>query len=258
MSEEAVLFELITPHIALVTLNRPDKKNAINGDITQGLANAINTVESNSSIRVAILNANGSVFCAGVDLSEVAAGRGKACITETGGFAGFVKEPRTKPWIATIDGAALGGGFELMLSCEMAVISLTSQLGLPEVKRGLLAAAGGAFRIGKSLPRAIANEIVATGRNIGAEEALNYGLVNRVTEPGKALESAIELAADIAKNAPLSVVNSLKLTKAAQESSEETLWNMTNQSIAMVMQSEDSKEGTRAFLEKREPQWQGK
>jgi enoyl-CoA hydratase/carnithine racemase len=258
MSEAAVLFERITPHIALVTLNRPDKKNAINGDITQGLSEAITTVESDPELRVAILAANGNVFCAGVDLGEVAAGRGAACNTPTGGFAGFVKEPRTKPWIAAIDGLALGGGFELMLTCEMAVITETSKLGLPEVKRGLMAAAGGVFRVGTSLPRVIANEIVTTGLPLSADRALQYGVVNRVVETGKAIAAATELAEEIASNAPISVVESLKLTKVANDNTESELWEMNTAAMKTVMSSADAKEGPRAFMEKRAPIWQGK
>jgi enoyl-CoA hydratase/carnithine racemase len=258
MTQPLELFERITPHIALVTLNRPDKKNAINGEITQGLSEAVKTVENDTELRVAILAAKGNIFCAGVDLAEVSAGRGKACMTATGGFAGFVTEPRTKPWIAAIDGLALGGGFELMLTCEMAVISQTSKLGLPEVKRGLIAGAGGAFRAGVSLPRAIANEVVTTGVPLSADRALQYGLVNRVVEPGNAVEAAKELAQEIASNAPISVVESLKLAKAAKDKTEPELWEMNGHAMKVITQSEDYKEGPRAFLEKRTPIWKGK
>lgn len=258
MSEQAVLFERITPHIALVTLNRPDKKNAINSDITQGLSKAIATVESDPQLRVAILAATGNVFCAGVDLGEVAAGRGAACMTETGGFAGFVKQPRTKPWIAAVDGLALGGGFELLLACDMAIISETSKLGLPEVKRGLIAAAGGAFRVGISLPRAIANEIVTTGLPLSADRALQYGVVNLVTQAGLVVNAATEMASEIASNAPLSVAHSLALSKSASDKTEAELWELTSKSAKTVMRSDDAKEGPRAFMEKRTPNWSGK
>jgi len=258
MPEEAVLFERITPHVALITLNRPDKKNAVNIDIAQGLSKAVHTVESDPDLRVAILAAKGNVFCAGADLGEVAAGRGTNCMTETGGFAGFVKEPRTKPWIAAVDGVALGGGFELILACDMAIITETSKLGLPEVKRGLLAAAGGAFRVGISLPRAIANEIVTTGLPLSAERALQYGVVNKVTKAGQAIEAAVEMANEIASNAPLSVTQSLALSRSAHDNTEAELWEMSDKSTIVVMSSDDAKEGPRAFMEKRAPLWSGK
>ncbi|QQD17351.1 enoyl-CoA hydratase/isomerase family protein [Spongiibacter nanhainus] len=258
MSEAHLLFERLSPHIAKVTLNRPDKHNVISGDIAEGLQNAVHTVENDPQLRVAILCANGKTFCAGADLAEVSAGRGHKLTTKTGGFAGFVHEPRSKAWIAAVDGLAFGGGFELLLACDLAVISRDSQLGLPEPKRGLIAAAGGAFRVGRSLPKAIAIELAVTGRPMTAERALHFGLVNAVAEPGQVISTATALAEEIAANAPLSVDHSLALCKAAAECSEEELWQKTQQAVPTIMGSDDAKEGMRAFMEKRPANWQGK
>jgi enoyl-CoA hydratase len=257
MSEPHLLFERLSPQVALITLNRPEKRNVISGDIAQGLHDAIQTVENDPLLRVAILTAKGKVFCAGADLAEVSAGRGHALTTKSGGFAGFVHEPRSKVWIAAVDGLALGGGFELLLACDLAVVSSDSQLGLPEVKRGLIAAAGGAFRVGRSLPRAIAIELAVTGRAMTAARALHFGLVNAVTEPGQVLNVAISLAEEIAANAPISVDQSLALCKAAPECDEAELWQRNQAAAGIVISSADSKEGMRAFLEKRPPNWQG-
>ena len=258
MSEPHLLFERLSPQIAVITLNRPEKRNVISGEIARGLQEAIQTIENDPELRVAILTAKGKVFCAGADLAEVSAGRGHALTTESGGFAGFVHEPRSKVWIAVVDGLALGGGFELLLACDLAVVSTEAQLGLPEVKRGLIAAAGGAFRVGRSLPRAIAIELAVTGRAMTAERALHFGLVNSLAEPGQVLKAAIALAEEIAANAPLSVDHSLALCKAAAECSEAELWQQTEAATPVIIKSADAKEGMRAFLEKRPANWQGK
>ena len=258
MNEPHLLFERLTPHIAKITLNRPDKHNAISGEIASGLQQAIRTVEEDPLLRVAILTAKGKSFCAGADLAEVSAGRGHALVTETGGFAGFVHEPRTKPWIAAVEGRALGGGFELLLACDLAVVGENAELGLPEVKRGLIAAAGGAFRVARSLPRAIAIEVAVTGRALSPERALHFGLVNDVTKAGEVEQRALALAEEIAGNAPISVLESLALCKAAAECDEEELWARTKTAAKVITQSNDAREGTRAFLEKRAPNWQGK
>lgn len=253
-----ILFERLTPQIAKITLNRPEKHNVISGEIAQGLSDAIRTVENDPKLRVAILTAKGKSFCAGADLAEVKAGRGHALTTPTGGFAGFVQEPRTKPWIAAVEGLALGGGFELLLACDLAVISENCELGLPEVKRGLIAAAGGAFRVARSLPRAIAIEVAITGRPLSPERALHFGLVNTVTPAGEVEQHAIALAEEIAANAPISVDQSLALCKAAAECDEVELWEKTQAAVPIVTGSNDAKEGMVAFLEKRKPNWQGK
>ena len=252
----AVLFERIGKHVALVTLNREDKRNAVNGDITRGLVSALETVENDPELRVAILAAKGTVFCAGADLSEIGKGGASMLTTKEGGFGGFVKASRTKPWIAAVAGKAFGGGCEFALACDLVIAGEQAQFGLPEVKRGLIAGAGGAFRIARALPRAVGIEMAITGQPITAQFALAHGMVNRVVE-GDVVAAAIEMANEIASNAPLSVQESLRLARSAFDLNEQELWDETDNSTAVVMKSEDAKEGPRAFLQKRAPEWKG-
>lgn len=253
----AVLFERVGKHIAVVTLNREEKRNAVNGDVTRGLTAAIEAVEQDPELRVAILAAKGPVFCAGADLSEVSKGAGSLLSTKEGGFGGFVRAHRTKPWIAAVAGKAFGGGCEFALACDLVVAGSAAQFGLPEVKRGLIAGAGGAFRIARALPRALGIEIAITGQPISAQQALQHGMVNRIVD-GDVVAAAIEIAQEIAGNAPLSVRESLRLARAAADFTEDELWAETEKGSATVMASEDAREGPRAFLEKRAPQWKGR
>lgn len=258
MNEQPVIFELIDQHIALVTLNRPEKRNAINGAVTRALEAAVQEVERNPAIRVAILQSSGEqIFSAGADLSEVMAGRGRELTTEAGGFAGFVKAERRKPWIAAVRGAAVGGGFELVLACDMVVAGSSASFGLPEAKRGVLAGAGGVFRLARSIPRAIALELLATGRSIEAQYGHTLGLVNRVVADADVLAEALRLAHEITANAPLSVLESLTIARVAHEHTEAELWQMSQAAAQRIIASADAKEGPRAFLEKRAPQWSG-
>ena len=175
---EAVLFEVIEPHIALVTLNRPEARNAVNGAVAAGLEQAVVRIESDPDLWVAILTGTGPVFCAGADLKEVSSGNGAALSTPNGGFGGFVRAKRTRLWIAAAQGHALAGGLELLLACDLAVAADTANFGLPEVKRSLVAGAGGVFRLPRAIPKAIALEIITTGDPIPATRAAQYGLVN--------------------------------------------------------------------------------
>lgn len=251
-----ILFERIGRHIALVTLNRPEARNAINVAMTQRLEEIVRTVERESELRVAILAAApGKAFCAGADLAEVAAGRGLSLMTPEGGFAGFVHAPRTKPWIAAVHGFAVGGGLEFSLACDMVVAADNAVFGLPEPKRGLIAAAGGMFRLPRAVPRAIALEMLTTGASITAQRAYELGLVNRVVTGDELAGAALALAEQIAANAPLSVRESLAMGRIAAERREDELWQMSTQATARVMASEDASEGPRAFVEKRAPVW---
>jgi enoyl-CoA hydratase/carnithine racemase len=256
---EPLLFERIDAHVVLLTLNRPEVRNAINGAVARGLEAAVEQVERDEDIRVAILAATGDKsFCAGADLSEVAAGRTADLMTERGGFAGFVRAKRSKPWIAAVDALCLGGGLEVSLACDMIVAGENASFGLPEVKRGIFAGAGGAFRLPRAVPRALAIEMIATGEPIGAHRAFECGLVNRLVPAGQALAAARRLAASIAANAPLAVRRSLELARAAADLDEPALWDLSARIGREIVASDDAREGPRAFLEKRPPRWTGR
>jgi enoyl-CoA hydratase/carnithine racemase len=259
--EEPVLFEKIGQHIALVTLNRPHARNAINPALAQALHRIREQVEADDEIRVAILAGSGAeVFCAGADLKALSAARpGDSGIsTEGGGFAGFVKAQRAKPWIAAVRGKAFGGGFELVLACDLVVAGKSALFALPEAKIGVLAAAGGAFRIARLLPRALANEILVTGKPVDAAFAHGFGLVNRVVDDAEVLDAAIALAGEIVNNAPVSIKASLEIVRAAGDMSEQELWTLNDAWGQRIIRTDDAKEGPRAFLEKRTPAWAGR
>ncbi|HIG21884.1 MAG TPA: crotonase/enoyl-CoA hydratase family protein [Henriciella marina] len=249
----------VKDHVAVVTLNRPDKRNAVNGAVASALGWICEETERDDDVRACILTSSlESTFCAGADLSEISKGNAGALSTKKGGFAGFVKFPRTKPWIAAVRGNALAGGCELPLACDMIVAADDSRFGLPEVKRGIFAGAGGVFRLPRALPRNIALEIVATGDPLPAERLYQLGLVNRMVASDKVLDEAKSLAAQIGVNAPLAVRKSLEVARQAYDGTESDLWKASNEASAIVFSSEDAKEGPRAFLEKRAPVWKGK
>lgn len=255
---DEVLFEIVDNHVAVITLNRPQVRNAINGALAQALDAAVKRVEADGEIRAAVLaSSHDKVFCAGADLSEIAAGRAHTLSTPDGGFAGFVDHTKTKPWIAAVDGAAFAGGCEIVLACDMITASEKGAFGLPEVKRGLFAGAAGVYRLPRRLPRNIGLELVATGEGLNAERAYALGLVNRLTPAGDALSAARELAAIIAANAPMSVRESLAIARRCQDLTEEELKPLSRAAAGRVFSSADAKEGPRAFLEKRSPVWKG-
>jgi enoyl-CoA hydratase/carnithine racemase len=251
-----LLFEQPEPGIAIVRFNRPHVRNAIDAAMTRRLEQLADRVERDPTIRVAILaSSNPQAFCAGGDLRALAQGDGAQLMTERGGFAGFADLPRSKPWIAAVCGAAVGGGFELALACDMIVASDDAWFGLPEVKRGLIAGGGGAWRLPRWLPRPIALELIATGDPIMAVRALAYGMINRVVPLAEVEGTALGLARAIASNSILAVAESLALARQAQGLSDAELQALSAAAGARILASEDAREGTRAFLEKRLPIW---
>ena len=255
----SVLFEVIEPHIALVTINRPEARNAVNGAVAQGLEAAVERVEQDPDLWAAILTGAGPhAFCAGADLKEVSTGRGAALATPKGGFGGFVRAARTKLWIAAAQGHALAGGLELLLSCDLAVVAETATFGLPEVKRSLVAGAGGVFRLPRALPKAIALEMIATGDPISAARAAQFGLVNVVVPASEVIAAALTLARRVTVNAPTAVRESLGVARQAYDLPEAALWEVCAAASQRVRQTEDFQEGPRAFVEKRPPRWVGR
>ena len=244
--------------VAVLTLNRPEARNAVNGDVAREMEAHLDTLEADDDIWLGIVAGNGPVFCAGADLKAIASGQAGELQTKRGGFAGIATRERTKPLIAAVDGPALAGGTEIVLSCDLVVASTNARFGIPEVKRSLVAAAGGLFRLPRALPLNVAMEAALTGDPISAERAAHFGLVNELVEPGQAKAAALALAERISANAPLAVRESRQVVLAALRGDDEHLWKITIEAMAKVMSSEDFNEGPRAFIEKRAPQWKGR
>jgi enoyl-CoA hydratase len=249
--------------IALITLNRPEARNAVNGDVAEGMEAAIDQLEADDNVWVGVLQANtegqaNPVFCAGADLKAINSGNAGGLNTKRGGFAGYAYRERTKPIVVAVDGLATAGGCEIVLASDLAVATTRSSFGLAEVKRNLIAAAGGLYRLPRAIGRAAAMEAILTGEPISAERAYSLGLISRLVEPGEATNAAFELAEKITAAAPLAVWASRRVILASAEEDEETLRRMSNEEFAAVMQSEDTKEGLEAFIEKRLPAWKGR
>lgn len=237
--------------VLLITLNRPEVRNAINGDIAQGLLAALAQLDGDASLSTGVLAGNGPGFCAGMDLKAFAA----SGIPD--GLPEVLHEGTRKPLVCAIEGFALAAGLELALTCDVLVAARDAVLGIPEVTVGLFAAGGALVRLPRSLPRGLAMELALTGDTIDAETAHRHGLVTRLTEPGQARERALELAGRIARNAPLAVVASKHLIRNAPGRTEQEFWEMQGPFTRQVFRSDDAKDGPRAFAEKRPPVWTG-
>jgi enoyl-CoA hydratase len=240
--------------ILIVTINRPQQRNAVNGAVSAGLARALDLLDSTTELRVGVLHGAGTAFCAGMDLKAFAAGEQ---VRDPGrGFGGIVERPPAKPLIAAVEGWALGGGFEIVLACDMVTAGKSARFGLPEVRRGLAARGGGVFRLPRRLPQAVAMELIMTGAPLDAARAEHFGLVNRLVDDGQALAAALELAAQVAASAPMSV----RASKAVAIDSAD--WPLADgferqrAYLEPVFASQDAAEGVAAFRERRDPLWQ--
>ena len=249
-------------NVGIITINRPDARNAVNSAVAQGIEDAIDQVEADDEVWVGILTGartdKGYIFCAGADLKQMAVDPG-GMQTARGGFAGFVTRERSTPIIAAVDGPALAGGTEIVLAADMVVASRTAVFGIPEVKRNLVAAAGGLFRLPRKIPRNIAMELALTGRlDFPAERAYDFGMVNRLCDEGGALDAALELAAEITENAPLAVAESRRIMIEATDQPDDVGWRLSGEGIIKMFGTEDFSEGLTAFAEKRKPNWKGR
>lgn len=250
-------------HVLVVTLNRPEARNAVNGELTLGLGAALETAENDPEIRAVVLTGAGEQsFCAGADLKAITRGESlNPPGTETWGFAGMVQHPIGVPVIAAVNGTALGGGTELVLAADLAVAAEHATFGLPEVRRGLIAAAGGLVRLPAQLPRKVAMRLILTGEQMDAATALRWGLVNEVVPAASLLDAALALAHTIATNAPLSVQHSKRVAAGIADGripSEDAAWAASDAAMLTVMTSEDAMEGPIAFAERRDPVWKGR
>jgi enoyl-CoA hydratase/carnithine racemase len=249
-------------HVAVVTLNRPKALNAVNAELSADVGVALERAAMDDGIRAVVITGAGRAFCAGADLKEIAAGRSVyAPEHPEWGFGGIVRHWIDKPVIAAVNGFAMGGGTEIVLACDLAVIDETATLGLPEVRRGLLAAAGGVIRLQRQVPFKVAAEIALTGEPVSAARAYELGLVNRIAPEGSVLETALELAHTVAANAPLAVRQTKRVlheSAAAGSDWGPEAWAINSDATRIVFTSEDAQEGPRAVAEKRAPQWSGR
>jgi enoyl-CoA hydratase len=238
--------------IMIITLNRPEAMNAINTGLAAGLLAAVQELDEDDSLSLGVLTGNGRGFCSGMDLKEYA----KVGVPR--GLMPFVKRGNAKPMIAAVEGFALAGGLELALTCDLIVAAEGAKLGIPESKVGLIAAAGGLMRLLRQLPYGVAMQMALSGDPITAEQAHGYGMVTEVSPPGQALRTARELAERLARNAPLSLAASKQVLRNSMGLTESEFWEMQASAIKPVFESDDAREGPRAFAEKRQPQWRGR
>ncbi len=245
-------------NVLVMKINRPEARNAVNGDVAQGIEAGIDRLEADDSLWVGVLTGTREFFCAGADLKLINAGKPGEMMTGKGGFAGIVTRDRTKPIIAAVEGPALAGGLEIVLSCDLLVASRESRFGIPEVKRSLVAAAGGVFRLPRVLPRNVANELGLTGDPISAERAYQLGMVNELADAGTALEAALTLAGRISANAPVAVQKTRALMIELKDADDAHGIQRSNEVMMELMGTEDFGEGLTAFIEKRSPAWKGR
>ena len=242
--------------VQIITINRPEAKNAINGAVAAGIAAAVDELDASDELWVGVLTGAGGTFSAGMDLKAFL--RGEVPTIEGRGLGGITERPPRKPLIGAVEGWAVAGGFELLLACDLVVAAETAKLGVPEVKRALVAGAGAAMLLPQRIPQAIALEMLLTGDPITAQRAAELGLVNRVTAAGGALEGAVELAAAIAGNGPMAVAVTKEIARTASGWPAEERWARQSELMMPVFVSADAAEGATAFAEKRSPVWKGR
>jgi enoyl-CoA hydratase len=246
-------------NVEILTINRPEARNAINGAVSTAMSGIMDDLAADDDCWVVVITGSGDkAFSAGMDLKAFSSGEGGSIIGARGGFGGLTQRDFPKPIIAAVNGSALAGGFEIMLSCDLVVAADHATFGIPEAKRGLVAGAGGLIRMPKRLPMAVALELAMTGEAIDAERAFALGLVNKVVPAAELMPEAIALAERIAANAPLAVRYSKSVMKQAAELSEAEGWKVNAEAVGVVFSSADAMEGPIAFAEKRAPKWQGK
>ncbi len=253
--EQAVLSER-RDRVLLITINRPDQRNAVNAAVAAGIAAALDELDSEPDLSVGVITGAGKGFSAGMDLKAFVAG--ERPYAGDRGFAGIVQRPAEKPLIAAVEGFAVAGGLEIALACDLIVASRGTRLGAPEVKRSLVAAGGALLRLPRTLPRNLAMELALTGDPIDAERGHELGLVNRLTQPGEALDMALELAATIAANGPLALAATKRVMVESADWPDSEFFERQSKIVAPVMASEDAREGATAFSEKRAPVWKGR
>src|SRR5215475_3541731 len=252
---DAVLTE-VDGGIAVITIDRPQARNAVNGDVARGIAAAVDELDATGDVRVLILTGAGGTFSAGMDLKGFLTGDNPSVGGR--GFAGITERPPVKPVIAAVEGYALAGGFEIALSCDLIVASETAKFGLPEVRRGLVAGAGGLIRLPHRVPYHLAMEIALTGSRVPAERLRAAGLISRLVAPGEALEQARALAGDIGRNAPLALAATKRIVVESADWPQAEAFDRQNEIAGAVFTSADAMEGAAAFAEKRAPVWRGK
>jgi len=255
MTEQPVLTER-RDNVLLVTLNRPEARNAVNLALAEGIAAALDELDADDALAAGVLTGAGSGFCAGMDLKAFVTGERPWAGDR--GFAGIVQRASRKPLIAAVEGFAMAGGFEVALACDLIVASKGTRFGVPEVKRSLVAAGGALLRLPRRMPYGLAMELALTGDPITAERAYELGVVNRLTEAGGAVDAALELAATIARNGPLALTATKTVLERQFGWSEEEFWQRQGEITGPVFASEDAREGATAFAEKRDPVWQGR
>jgi enoyl-CoA hydratase len=251
---EAVLTER-RENVLLITINRPEVRNAVNAAVAEGIAGALDQLDGDDTLSVGILTGAGGYFCAGMDLGAFV--KGESPWFGDRGFAGIAQRSARKPLIAAIEGFAVAGGMEIALACDLIVAARGAKLGIPEAKRSLVAAGGALLRLPRRMPYHVVMELALTGDPLPAERFHEFGVVNRIAEPGGAVDAALELADSVAKNAPLALIASKRILQEQFDWSSTEMFERQGAISGPVFASEDAKEGAAAFKEKREPRWQG-